>query len=119
MPDLAPRDARLLDLAASGLTDKAIAREVGLSPFTVHDRIKRLLKLLGAKNRTEAVAVTAEARAAQRVALACAELCESRTAHLTNTAAQTAKAMGAAIRAKYDLPSAARQGATHGNDAPD
>ncbi|GAB2845955.1 helix-turn-helix domain-containing protein [Lentzea nigeriaca] len=41
----------LLTLMAAGATDRAIARELGISERTVHRRIARLQVLLGAHSR--------------------------------------------------------------------
>jgi DNA-binding NarL/FixJ family response regulator len=42
---------QLLTLMATGATDRAVARELGLSERTVHRRIARLQVLLGAQSR--------------------------------------------------------------------
>ncbi|WP_433439956.1 helix-turn-helix transcriptional regulator [Nonomuraea sp. CA-141351] len=52
-PDVDPgSDAqRLLVLLTAGLTDEAIARDLGVSQRTVHRRVSRLQELLGARTR--------------------------------------------------------------------
>lgn len=42
---------KLLALMSTGVTDRAIARELGISERTVHRRIARLQALLGAQSR--------------------------------------------------------------------
>lgn len=42
---------KLLALMSTGATDRAIARELGISERTVHRRIARLQELLGALSR--------------------------------------------------------------------
>ncbi|MEV4495363.1 LuxR C-terminal-related transcriptional regulator [Micromonospora arborensis] len=52
-PDAEPTAAtqRLLALLTAGLTDEAIARDLGISNRTVHRRVSRLQELLGARSR--------------------------------------------------------------------
>ncbi|MFC3500609.1 LuxR C-terminal-related transcriptional regulator [Micromonospora krabiensis] len=52
-PDAEPTVAtqRLLALLTAGLTDEAIARDLGVSKRTVHRRVSRLQELLGARSR--------------------------------------------------------------------
>ncbi|MFI7608939.1 LuxR C-terminal-related transcriptional regulator [Micromonospora sp. NPDC049366] len=52
-PDAEPTAAtqRLLALLTAGLTDEAIARDLGVSKRTVHRRVSRLQELLGARSR--------------------------------------------------------------------
>lgn len=47
----------ILCLVADGLEDKEIARQLGISPYTVKDNMKIILSTLGARNRTQAVAI--------------------------------------------------------------
>lgn len=114
---LSAADARLLTLLASGLTDKAIAREMNLSPFTVGDHVKRIRAALGARNRTAAAAAAARAEAQAKVAEACAALCEAEAEHLAAATAPdadgikrnavrslVARGLGAAIRDQFNLP---------------
>lgn len=55
-PDLlSPRQLEILQLVAEGLTNAQIARRVFLSEFTVKQHLRNAYKLLGVKNRTEAV----------------------------------------------------------------
>lgn len=53
---LTPRESELLSLIAQGLSDKAIARILGLGPATVRTYNSQLYGKLGARSRTEAVA---------------------------------------------------------------
>lgn len=49
--------AALLDLITQGLSDKLIARELGLSPSTVRTYNSKLFRKLGVTNRSDAIAV--------------------------------------------------------------
>src|SRR5919201_5598020 len=51
------RQGQILELAAQGLSDKEIARLLGLSMHTVRTHLKRLYRGQGLSNRAEAVAV--------------------------------------------------------------
>jgi DNA-binding NarL/FixJ family response regulator len=53
---LSPREAEVLQLLASGLTNRAIALELGISEHTVKFHVNAILGKLGAQSRTEAVA---------------------------------------------------------------
>ena len=53
-PRLTPREREVLDLIASGLNNKLIARELDLSEGTVKVHVKHLLKKLGLRSRLEA-----------------------------------------------------------------
>ena len=52
---LTPREADVLQLLAQGLTNKAIAHDLGISPNTVKFHINAILTKLDAQSRTEAV----------------------------------------------------------------
>ncbi len=52
---LSPRETEVLDCAAHGLTDKAIAADLGISIRTVRFHLDKAMRKLGAHNRTEAV----------------------------------------------------------------
>ncbi|MHB1132207.1 MAG: response regulator transcription factor [Chloroflexota bacterium] len=52
---LSEREREVLRLAARGLTNKAIARELSLSPRTVQLHLALALRKLGVASRTEAV----------------------------------------------------------------
>ena len=54
---LSPRERQVLELLSSGDTDKLIAKKLGLSFWTVRTHVAALLHKLGARNRTEAVAL--------------------------------------------------------------
>jgi DNA-binding CsgD family transcriptional regulator len=58
---LTPREAQVLDAIADGLTNKAIARRLGISLHTVKFHVEAVFRKLGASTRAEAVA-----RAGQR-----------------------------------------------------
>ncbi len=53
---LTERQATVLELLATGLSNKEIARELGIAPATVKAHIAQISALLHARNRTEAVA---------------------------------------------------------------
>jgi two-component system nitrate/nitrite response regulator NarL len=55
--DLTDRERQILALLADGLSQKAIAAELVISPKTVATHIQRILVKLGAHSRAEAVAV--------------------------------------------------------------
>lgn len=52
---LSSREAEILGFLVEGLTNKEIAARIFLSPETVKTYVTRILKKLGARNRTEAV----------------------------------------------------------------
>jgi DNA-binding NarL/FixJ family response regulator len=54
-PRLTPREYEVLDLLASGLTDKEIAEQLVVSEETARTYTKRLLKTLDVNNRLQAV----------------------------------------------------------------
>ncbi|MFG6487022.1 LuxR C-terminal-related transcriptional regulator [Roseateles sp. BYS78W] len=52
---LTPRQKRVLQLLTQGLSNKLIARELGVSVDTVKDHVAAVLKALGVSSRTQAV----------------------------------------------------------------
>ncbi len=54
---LRPQDVLLLALASDGLNDKAIAREIGSSSSSVHQRWRLIREALKARDRAHAVAI--------------------------------------------------------------
>jgi DNA-binding NarL/FixJ family response regulator len=52
---LTPRESEVLDQLAAGLTNKAIAQELGISDHTVKFHVNAVLSKLDAQSRTEAV----------------------------------------------------------------
>jgi DNA-binding NarL/FixJ family response regulator len=52
---LSPRERNVLDLLASGHTNREIARKLSLSPYTVKEYVSSVYRKLGARNRAEAV----------------------------------------------------------------
>jgi len=55
-PILTPREIEVLASLRDGLSNKAVARRLGISPHTVKFHIESLFKKLGAASRAEAVA---------------------------------------------------------------
>lgn len=56
---LTSRQARCLELAATGQTSTAIAAELGLSPRTVDEHLMGACRALGVRTRIQAVALLA------------------------------------------------------------
>lgn len=54
---LPPRQLQILRLLASGLTNKAIANQLGISDGTVKSHMSYILPVLGVRRRQEAVAM--------------------------------------------------------------
>ncbi len=54
---LTAREVELLKLVATGLSNRAIAQELSVSPNTVKYHVKNILSKLNVQNRTEAVAI--------------------------------------------------------------
>jgi len=54
-PRLSRRQTQILGLVAQGMTDKQVARELGLSPRTVEMHVALALRALSCANRAEAV----------------------------------------------------------------
>jgi DNA-binding NarL/FixJ family response regulator len=52
---LTPRETQVLELLAEGLSNKAIARQLGISDQTVKFHVSSISGKLGAANRTDAV----------------------------------------------------------------
>ena len=61
---LTPREREVLERLADGLTNKAVARELGVSPGTVKAHVERLIAKLGVSDRTQAAVVMTRARGA-------------------------------------------------------
>lgn len=59
---LTPRELDVIEAIGAGLSNKAIARELGISLHTVKFHIESLLRKLGARTRAEAVAKAMERR---------------------------------------------------------
>jgi DNA-binding NarL/FixJ family response regulator len=66
---LTPREIDVIDAIGAGLSNKAIARELGISLHTVKFHIESLLRKLGARTRAEAVAKAMERRRRETVEL--------------------------------------------------
>jgi DNA-binding CsgD family transcriptional regulator len=59
---LTPRELEVLGAIGEGLTNKAIARKLGISLHTVKFHVESLFRKLGARTRTEALAKAAARR---------------------------------------------------------
>ena len=59
LEELTPRQIEILKLLRHGLSNKEIARELDLSPFTVRSHVSALMKNLGVSNRAAASAIAA------------------------------------------------------------
>ena len=57
IPKLTPRQGDILDSMVRGLTDRDIARLLGIRQDGVNEHVSAILQKLGAANRTEAVAI--------------------------------------------------------------
>ncbi len=68
-PLLTPREAQVLDAIADGLTNKAIARRLGISLHTVKFHVESVFRKLGAGTRAEAVAKAIERRREETIDL--------------------------------------------------
>ncbi len=55
LPELTPREGQVLRLMARGLSNKAIAKELGLSPETVKDYLLGAFRKLDVRDRVSAV----------------------------------------------------------------
>jgi DNA-binding NarL/FixJ family response regulator len=62
---LTERERGVLELVGEGLTNKGIARELGISPSTVKAHVERLLAKLGAADRTQAAVMMARWKQAE------------------------------------------------------
>ena len=58
--DLTPRESEILVLLAEGLSNKAIARNLGISDGTVKLHVKAILRKLGVHSRVEAAVIAVE-----------------------------------------------------------
>jgi DNA-binding CsgD family transcriptional regulator len=56
---LSAREIQVVQLAATGLTNEAIADRLGISPRTVQTQLRNAMKKTGAKNRAELTAIAA------------------------------------------------------------
>ena len=52
--NLSPRQKQVADLLATGMSNKQIARKIGLAEGTVKFHVMRIFERVGARNRTEA-----------------------------------------------------------------
>ena len=66
-PSLSPRQAQILDLAATGLSDKEIAHRLHVTHRTVRTHFENLFRDHGIRNRSQAIAVWSGRRTAGRL----------------------------------------------------
>lgn len=59
-PILTPRQQDILELIAQGKSNKQIARDLSISPFTVRNHVSLLLRVLNVATREDAAAKVAE-----------------------------------------------------------
>jgi DNA-binding NarL/FixJ family response regulator len=64
-PRLSDREWDVLDLLASGMTNRAAARRLGISERTVREHIARIFLKLRVNSRVEAAVIATEWRLAQ------------------------------------------------------
>ncbi len=57
VPEFTPRQREILASMVRGLTDRDIARQLGIRQDGVNDHVRAILQKIGAANRTEAVAI--------------------------------------------------------------
>jgi NarL family two-component system response regulator LiaR len=62
LDQLTQREREILDLTAQGKRNDDVARELYISPQTVHTHVRNILRKLGVNSRLEAVALAARAR---------------------------------------------------------
>jgi DNA-binding NarL/FixJ family response regulator len=62
---LTPREREVLDHIADGLTNKAIARSLNVSPGTVKAHVERVIAKLGVADRTQAAVLATKVRTAR------------------------------------------------------
>jgi len=65
---LTPRQRQIIDLIATGASDKEIAAAIGIRTSTVQKHVTRLLRKLGVRNRAAAVAVHRRSAVRTRIA---------------------------------------------------
>lgn len=66
---LTPRESEVLHAIAEGLTNKAVARRLGISLHTVKFHLELIFRKLGVRTRTGAISKTAEWRRNQAIEL--------------------------------------------------
>ena len=54
-PEVSKRELEVLHLIANGLSNKLIAYQLGIAEYTINNHVKRILKKMGASDRTGAV----------------------------------------------------------------
>jgi DNA-binding CsgD family transcriptional regulator len=64
-----PRELQVLDAMAAGLTNKEIARQLGISLHTVKFHVESVFRKLDARTRTEAVAKALERRRTEMISV--------------------------------------------------
>lgn len=61
-PTLTPREIQLLELLATGLSNRAIAKQIFISEATVKTHLVHIYGKLGVNNRTAAIAAVTQRR---------------------------------------------------------
>jgi DNA-binding NarL/FixJ family response regulator len=59
---LTDREREVLELVAQGLTNKEVARELGVSPATIKAHMERIIAKLGVADRTQAAVLISQSR---------------------------------------------------------
>jgi DNA-binding NarL/FixJ family response regulator len=65
--DLSKAQRRVFDLLVTGLPEKAIAMRLGLSPHTVHNHVRKILRRFGVHARMELLAALLVTKRATRL----------------------------------------------------
>ena len=68
---LTPREFEILHHLAEGRSNKAIARELGITDGTVKLHVRSILRKLDVRSRVEAAVIAVEARIFQRLLMGC------------------------------------------------
>ena len=61
-PKLTPRQKQMLELASIELSDNEIAARLNLSPRSIRFQLERIFRMLGVRNRSEAIAIWVDSK---------------------------------------------------------